>query len=95
MIHVRLVAFTESLRRGAELLHVLRCDLVSSTCLVVLNSVDDSFFGANVHAFSFTRRLQTVLNTSTVAEIKRAGDKYKIDFIGAFSMFAIQLPYSH
>ena len=68
-------ACPEFLRRGVELLHVLGR-------VVVLDSVLDGF-GVNVHAFRITGRLLTVLNTSTVAEIKRAGDKYKTDLSGA------------
>ena len=68
-------ACPESLRRGVELLRVLGH-------VVALNIVLDGF-GVNVHAFRITNRLLTVLNTSTVAEIKRAGDKYKTDLSGA------------
>ena len=68
-------ACPESLRRGDELLHVLGR-------VVVLNGVLNGS-GVNVHAFRITGRLLTVLNTSTVAEIKRAGDKYKTDLSGA------------
>ena len=72
----------ESLRRGVGLLRVLRLKLVGHARHVVPSVVFDSF-GANVHAFSITSRLLTVLNTSTVAEIKRASDKYKTDLSGA------------